>query len=224
MKSSLLCLALAAALVATFNQPVAAQTNNPDKPAAQTPAKKPLSGAALLQLDDGRSGKGNLIATTGVRSFGKPPSANAHALIMAIGDYQGNIPKLKGVAFDTATATEIARRMGVPLANIRTLKDGELTLAGMRQAFDELEARLDGNEQVFIYYSGHGGRQTVREEGVERCAESLITFDGQAFIDSEVEGRLRSLARKTQKTIVFLDSCHSGGVTTRALAGVNPPY
>ena len=185
------------------------------------PAAKPLGGAALLQLDDGRSGRGNLIATTGIRGFSKPQTVAAHALIMTIGDYQGNIPKLKGVPHDTATASEIARRMGVPAANIRTLKDGELTLEGMRRAFDELEARLGGDEQVFIYYSGHGGRQLVQEEGGERCAESLITVDGQGFTDAEMEGRLRRLSAKAQKTIVFLDACHSGGVTTRSAGPVS---
>jgi len=171
---------------------------------------KPQGAAALLQLDDGRSGRGNLIATTGIRGFSKPPAVAAHALIMTIGDYQGNIPKLKGVPHDTVTATEIARRLGVPAANIRALKDDELTLEGMRKAFDDLESKLGGDDQVFIYYSGHGGRQLVQEDSGERCAESLITVDGRAFTDAEMESRLRRLSAKTQKTIVFLDACHSG--------------
>lgn len=178
----------------------------------------------MLKLDDGRSGRGNLIATTGIRGFSKPPSATAHALIMTIGDYQGNIPKLKGVPYDSATATDIARRMGVPAANIQTLKDGDLTLEGMRKAFDDLEAKLGGNDQVFIYYSGHGGRQLVQEDGNERCAESLITVDGQGFTDAEMEGRLKRFSDKAQKTIVFLDACHSGGVTTRSVSTANAAF
>ncbi len=185
---------------------------------------KPLGGAALLQLDDGRSGRGNLIATTGIRGFSKPPAVAAHALIMTIGDYQGNIPKLKGVPYDTATATEIARRLGVPPANIQALRDDQLTLEGMRKAFDELESKLGGDDQVFIYYSGHGGRQLVQEDGGERCAESLITVDGQPFTDTEMEQRLKRLAARTQKVIVFLDACHSGGVTTRAVGAAAPLF
>ena len=178
----------------------------------------------MLKLDDGRSGRGNLIATTGIRGFSKPPSATAHALIMTIGDYQGNIPKLKGVPYDSATATKIAQRMGVPAANIQTLKDGDLTLEGMRKALDELEAKLGGNDQVFIYYSGHGGRQLVQEDGNERCAESLITVDGQGFTDAEMERRLKRFSEKAQKTIVFLDACHSGGVTTRSVSAANAAF
>lgn len=165
-------------------------------------------------------------ATPGLtQGFAKPASPNAHALIMAIGEYQGSIPALKGVAFDVASATEIARRMGVPAGNIRTLRDGELTLDGMRRALDELEGRLGGGDQVFIYYSGHGGRQLLPEAGAgERCAESLISIDGQGFTDVEMEERLRRVAQRAQKTIVLIDACHSGGVTTRNMSSAPPLY
>ena len=183
--------------------------------AQSTTAAKP-SGAALLQLDDGRKGKGNLIATTGVRSISK---GSAYALIMTIGDYPNPVSKLPGVGKDADTASKIAQRMGIPPERIRTLKDSQLTLEGMRTALDELESKLSGNDQVFIYYSGHGGRQLVKEDnGDERCAESLITYDVYGMPDSELESRLRSIAGKSQKTIVLLDACHSGGVTTRSVA------
>lgn len=192
---------------------------------AQTGKPAATGGAALLQLDDGRSGRGNLIATTGVRGFSKPESPTAHALIMAIGQYQGAIPKLDGVPFDVATSTEIARRMGVPAANIQVARDGELTLEGIRRALDVLEARLGGSDQVFIYYSGHGGRQMVKEQdGSERCAESLVSVDGQGFTDAELESRLKRLSQKAQKTIVLIDACHSGGVTTRSASGAQRPF
>jgi hypothetical protein len=199
---------------------VAQAADEPKKP----PPPKPASGASLLQLDNGRSGRGNLIATTGIRGFSKPATPTSYALIMTIGDYQGNIPKLKGVPFDRATANDIALRMGVPKDNIQSLSDGDLTLDGMRRAFDQLEAKLGGNDQVFIYYSGHGGRQMVQENGADRCAESLITVDGYGFIDTEMEDVLKRLSQKSQKTIVFLDACHSGGVTTRALSAAAPAF
>jgi hypothetical protein len=209
---------LCVALFSAFSMAPAAEQK------ADGNSAKPLSATDLLKLDDGRSGKGNLIATTGIRGFSKPANPSAHALIMTIGDYQGNIPKLKGVQFDAASAIDIALRMGVPAANMHLLKDGDLTLAGMRKAFDDLEAQLGGNDQVFIYYSGHGGRQLVQEPEGERCAESLISVDGQAFTDIEMESRLKNLSRKTQKTIVFLDACHSGGVTTRAIGSATPLF
>ncbi len=144
--------------------------------------------------------------------------AETHALIMTIGAYQGAIPPLKGVQYDAQSAREIAERMGVKDQNMRFYKDGELTLEGMRKAFAELEERVAPGDQVFIYYSGHGTRQKVRDPE-ERCAEALVTADGQGFVDAEMEVDLRRLSEKAQKIVALLDACHSGGVTTR---GVGP--
>ena len=151
-----------------------------------------------------------------------PAAAENHALIMTISAYRDGVPPLKGVAYDGESARSIARRMGVKDANMRQYKDGQLTLPGMQKAFDELQARVAEGDQVFIYFSGHGGRQLVRSPG-ERCAESLITVEGMAFIDAELESRLERLAAKTHKLVVLLDACHSGGATQRSIARDEKP-
>jgi len=147
-----------------------------------------------------------------------PAAAESHALIMTISAYQAGVPPLQGVAYDGESARSIARKMGVKDANMRHYKDGELTLAGMQRAFDELQARVGEGDQVFIYFSGHGGRQRVRVPG-ERCAESLITVEGMGFIDVELASRLKRLAAKAHKLVVLLDACHSGGATQRSIGG-----
>jgi hypothetical protein len=145
-----------------------------------------------------------------------PAHAETHALIMAIGNYgmPGATP-LKGVVHDVASAQEIARRLGVRDTNMTVLRDGQLTYEGMNGAFEQLRERIAPNDDVFIYYSGHGGRQPVSDPD-ERCAESLVTYDGQAFVDTEVEAKLKGLSAKANRLVVLLDACHSGGVTTRS--------
>jgi hypothetical protein len=156
-----------------------------------------------------------------------PAAAENYALIMTISAYQAGVPPLHGVAHDGESARSIARKMGVKDANMRHYKDGELTLPGMQRAFDELQERIADGDQVFIYFSGHGGRQLVRVPG-ERCAESLITVDGMGFLDVELESRLKQLASKAQKLVVLLDACHSGGVTQRSMGeaagGAKPAF
>ena len=141
--------------------------------------------------------------------------AEARALIMTISAYQGAVPPLKGVVRDVENAKSIARKMGVKDANMAVYSDSQLTLAGMRGAFDELYEKLDQNDQVFVYFSGHGGRWFVQSE--DRCAESVVAVDGEHLVDSEMESRLKKLSEKAEKVIVFFDSCHSGGVATRAI-------
>ena len=145
--------------------------------------------------------------------------AEMHALIMTIGAYQAGIPKLKGVMHDGESARSIAHLLGVKDDNILQFHDEQLNLDGMQHAFDELDRRVADGDKVFIYYSGHGGRSVVSDP-VERCAESLVTVDGYGLLDAEMEARLKKLSGRTQKIIALLDSCHSGGVTTRSIKNV----
>jgi len=136
---------------------------------------------------------------------------------MAISDYPSPITKLKGVGHDVDSALEIAQRLGVSSANTTVLRDSQLKLDLMRDAFETLTRKLSGQEQVFIYYSGHGARSLLQENNTQRCSEMLVTADGFGFSDSELEVYLRRIAEKTQRLIVMLDACHSGGVTLRSL-------
>jgi hypothetical protein len=142
-------------------------------------------------------------------------AAETHALIMTISEYRDGVPPLAGVKYDAASARAIARRMGVTDANMREYKDEQLTHDGMKRAFDELYGRIADNDQVFVYFSGHGSRQLVRDPE-ERCAEALVTIDRRGFTDQELEAQLKRLSAKAHKLVVFLDACHSGGVATRA--------
>lgn len=149
--------------------------------------------------------------------------AESHALIMTIGNYERGITPLRGVKHDAQNARRLANRMGVKDENIIQLSDRELTLDGLRRAFDRLQARVQQNDRVFIYYSGHGGRSPVPGEP-GRCAESLISVDGQAFMDTELEGRLKAIGQVAEKVIVLVDACHSGGVTTRTVRHADAPF
>ncbi len=153
-----------------------------------------------------------------------PARSETHALILTISQYQGGVPPLAGVQHDAKSAAAIARKMGVAEKNITTLRDQQLTLAGMRRAFDELTNRIQPNDQVFIYYSGHGSRTLVREQGAERCAESLVTVDADFLTDTELEARLKKISQKADKVITLFDACHSGGVTTRSAPGKQPAF
>lgn len=149
--------------------------------------------------------------------------AEIHALLMFIGDYRAGIPKLEGVQHDVPSALSIAHLMGVRDENIQLLQDRQLTLEGMQNAFAELDRRINPGDKVFVYYSGHGGRQRVHDPE-ERCAESLITVNGSSFIDTELEAQLAKLSGRAQKIIAMIDSCHSGGVTTRGVRRFTPKY
>ena len=84
------------------------------------------------------------------------PRASNHALILPLGD-----------AADAASATAIARLMGVPDANIQQPAASELDADGLRRALAGLDARLRTDDRAFIYLSGQGRRNP--------CGDAIVT-------------------------------------------------
>lgn len=182
-------------------------------------AKQPLLPSAQNVSDLFRPGATNYARATAVAGFRGVPVArpSSHALVLTIGEYGNGIPRLSGVVHDAGSARLMARALGVPEANSISLKDAELTLMGMRAALDALEARILPNDEVFLYYSGHGTRLLSYDGRAARCSEALVTADGQALMDNELQDRLARIAAKARRVVVFMDACHSGGVTARAV-------
>jgi hypothetical protein len=155
-------------------------------------------------------------AIAGLRSLPKPQPAS-HALIMAVGQYGGGIPALSAATQDIDAAVMMANGMGVPEENIVVLKDTDLKLDGMKRALDGLVERVMPGDQVFVYFSGHGTRMTLRDGQQERCAEGLLSADGKVLTDTEIEGLFKRLSTKARRVVSFFDACHSGGAATRAV-------
>jgi len=141
-------------------------------------------------------------------------SAN-HALILWIGDYGNPSANLPGIDRDAAMARKIARSMGVPEANMREIHDAGLTKSNINAAFDGLTRRIAPGDNVFLYYSGHGGQITGGTQS--RCTEGLITRDPQLYEDGLMEDQLARLGKKAGQVVFLNDSCFSGGAATRAL-------
>lgn len=158
------------------------------------------------------------VEVAGFRELSVRPSA--HALIVTNSEYRGEIKKLPGARHDRDNAQLIARAMGVPEDNLTLVSDADLPT--LQAALDGLEARVMPNDEVLIYYSGHGGRTLAWDGRADRCAEALVTVEGQTLFDHELATRLQRMAMKARKLIVMLDACHSGGVTTRAVLGSEP--
>lgn len=131
------------------------------------------------------------------------------ALILAISNYSRQ--PLPGVTKDVENASEIAKLMGVPEANITVKRDDELAGGGLLKAIDEFAARVRSEDQVFVYYSGHGSSYT-KPGAKGLCEKALVAQDISFVPKEEVQRRLTALSNRPGKTFVFLDSCFSGGL------------
>jgi hypothetical protein len=143
-----------------------------------------------------------------------------HALIMGVGTYANAGANLPGIDKDVAIARRIASSMGVPASNIRELTDGQVTAAGVRQAFDDLEASIRQGDRVFVYYSGHGAQEPSASGGA-RCTEGMYVHDMRLYRDVDLEQSLMKISRKAGQLVMFNDSCFSGGAATKAVGPIN---
>ncbi|MES2943490.1 MAG: DUF4384 domain-containing protein [Pseudomonadota bacterium] len=142
--------------------------------------------------------------------------AASHALIMTI-NYAGTGADLPGIDADGDMAFKIALGMGVPQSNIRWLRNGDLGLAGITSAIEDLTRnRISQDDKVFIYYSGHG-TQIRNTSGGSKCTEGMVTADLKTFSDDKLQVALGLLADKASQVTMLNDSCFSGGQATKSL-------
>ncbi len=100
------------------------------------------------------------------------------------------------------------------------------TYKNLVKAFKAVTTEAGSGDQVYIHYSGHGGRSlTMFEElkGARGLDESLVPCDigenGPCFLrDIEIAYLLKAMSDKGLIVTMVLDSCHSGGAT-RGLGG-----
>ena len=154
------------------------------------------------------------VSVTAVHADGNyaPPQPSNHALIITVSEYQKS--PLPGVLTDRKLGIELAQRLGVPPENIVQLSEQQVTRDGLKQAFADMNQTIMPGDKLYVYFSGHGARFFSKATG--QCTESLVMQDMHVVTNTEFAAMIRPLSAKTDKTIVMLDSCHSGGVAAAA--------
>ncbi|HEX5716140.1 MAG TPA: caspase family protein [Thermoanaerobaculia bacterium] len=173
-----------------------------------------------------------------------PPSASSpslHVLIIAVDYYLpgsfGGVayPSLQGCVRDAGLVEDFVHRLGVAPERISKLTstnpvagqpgpveppEARPTYRNMVQAFRRLAAAAHPGDQVYVHYSGHGGRTKtlwpeLKPDGLD---EALVPMDisspsAQYLRDLELAHLLQELVDKGLFVTLVLDSCHSGGAT-----------
>jgi len=149
--------------------------------------------------------------------FKYPPSLPSnHALIITVSEYVRS--PLPGVLNDRKLGVDLARRFGVPPQNIVEVSETQVTRDGLKDAFAAMDQSMLPGDRLYVYFSGHGARYLNKSTG--QCTESIVMQNMQVVSNTEFAAMIKPLSAKADKTIVMLDSCHSGGVAqagTRAL-------
>ncbi|SEQ96772.1 Caspase domain-containing protein [Nitrosomonas sp. Nm51] len=143
------------------------------------------------------------------------------ALIVGAGQYKSaKIPDLPGPPQDARRFYQLLtgpNGYGFPKENVCVLVDEAATTANFKRYFSNfLIEQAQPNDEVVIYYAGHGSQTRDRDgDEPDGMDETFVFHDARDsgikdFTDDEFDELLTRLHQKTSHITVFLDSCNSG--------------
>ncbi len=150
---------------------------------------------------------------------------NAYALIVGISNYKDErIPKLGFTKEDADAIFKLLinpEKVGLKEDKVRVLLDDKATLRNIKSAIGTwLSEKADKDSVVYIFFAGHGGMEKDRYTE-DKMATYLLPYDSDyedlfssALSDQEFNNYLRAI--RSSKLVIFLDSCHAGGVCREA--------
>jgi len=164
-----------------------------------------------------------------VSDVDSPPSALAprvkgHAVIIGVSRYRQALPRADFADRDARTMARYAHAiLGYPEENVTVLVDDGATRSDFEKNLERrLANRVEADDEVFIYYSGHGAPKPATGDAY------LVPFDGDpAYLDEtgySLKRLYAALAKLPAKRItVALDSCFSGAGERSVIAqGMRP--
>ncbi len=140
-------------------------------------------------------------------------TGRVYGIFAGISDYPGEGSDLDYTADDaTRIRDALMRGAGMRAEDAFTLVDADATKAGMRDAMSAIAARIHPEDTFVLFYSGHGNR-LPRDDGFESfdpdgLDETIDLYDGP-MRDDELRTLFDGINAHT--TLIFLDSCFSGG-------------
>lgn len=152
-----------------------------------------------------------------------------HAVVIGISDYQDpGIPDLRFADKDAeAFATYLRSPAGGSLdeAQLTLLTNEQATAGRVAAALDALLDKVKEEEQVIIYFSGHGDveRKKISQAGFLLCwdAPSQVYTGGGTYSLANLQELVTSLAAQNKaKVKVIADACHAGKLSGSQIGGV----
>jgi protein O-mannosyl-transferase len=153
---------------------------------------------------------------------------NTYAVIVGISDYQDkDIPDLRFADKDAeAFANYLKSNAGGKLDNdhLKVLLNEKATVAQFAMALDWLMEVVKENDQVILYFSGHGDveKRTITQPGYLLCwdAPSRVYLAGGALALPMFQDIITTLSSQNKaKVVVITDACRSGKLAGSSVGG-----
>lgn len=148
--------------------------------------------------------------------------AKFYALVFAVNQYaDDNIPDLRGPIDDSEKLVGIlTASYGFDSENVTFLKNPKRKQ--ILASLDEVRAKLTENDNLLIFFSGHGTWDESTKMGYWLPSDAFLMGRANYIKNSEITGFVSDLP--TKHTLVIADACFSGSIfRTRGLPPEVPP-
>lgn len=146
---------------------------------------------------------------------------NYRALIIGNDNYQDKERRWKPLT----TAISDARAVEKLLVNSYGFIDVEVlenaTRRDVLQAFESLSKKVLPNDNVLVYYAGHGFMETETKKGFWVPVDAKGTDNTTFLRNSTIRDELTTIASRAKHTLLVSDSCFSGSLLRRGTRGIS---
>lgn len=140
-----------------------------------------------------------------------------YLLIIGADKYE-NWPQLGNAVSDAKSVKKILQeKYGFKEEYTTTLVDGQVTRKDIYDAFSKLINQVKPNDNLLIYYSGHGAFDEALAEGYWVPVDARKGEFGDYFSNQELIKRIGAI--KSKHTFLVVDACYSGSLFTESSRG-----
>ncbi|MGB4970975.1 MAG: tetratricopeptide repeat protein, partial [Saprospiraceae bacterium] len=153
---------------------------------------------------------------------------STYAVVIGISDYQDiNIPDLRYADKDAEAFANFLRSPAggsLDVDHLKVLTNNQATAGRIAEALDALVEQVKKDENVIIYFSGHGDveRKTVSQPGFLLAwdAPSKVYMGGGTYSLSFLQEIVTTLSTQNMaKVRVITDACHAGKLSGNQIGG-----
>jgi Caspase domain. len=145
------------------------------------------------------------------------PFTTAYALLIGIGRYahapQLDVPITAADAHAVAAVLRDPQFCGYPPEQVTLLSAAAASRAGFLAALDELAARADEGDTVFVFYAGHGeyGDDGYYLTTHDTRLDGRKVVAGTGIGETELIAKIRAI--KARRLLLVVNACHAGEIS-----------
>lgn len=177
--------------------------------AIDRPVSFEIEKALAQNYSDFRGGDDPLKGLNVAQAMKSVQVGDYYALIIGIDQYSGEWPRLKNAVND---ARSVAQTLSTKYTfqYLKTLYDNQATRDNILKEFEWLMHNAKSNDNVFIYYSGHGEYMQNMDRGFWVPVDASSKTISGYISNEDIKSLLSGIGSK--HTLLVTDACFSGDI------------